>query len=196
MKKSEKITELAKALKKANEELKNVSYDTENPFFKAKYASLAHILETVRPILNKNGLFIMQDALMAEEKHLNVRTTLMHESGEWIESTVTIPIANGSRYDAQSAGAAISYGRRYALSAILNISSEEDDDGNSLVGNKKKGNNIDFDEIEKNVKNKNMDQLKDYWQELGKLKLYEKQQHAILNIFTERRKELESENNK
>jgi hypothetical protein len=63
-------------------------------------------------------------------EHVNVETVLMHESGEWIKGTISlIPKAD----DPQSVGSALTYARRYSLSAILGVASEEDDDANAAT---------------------------------------------------------------
>lgn len=127
MNKSESIKELATALAKFQGEVKNPANTAENPFFKSKYAPLDEILNLVRPTLSKHGLSIVQIPVMSEGM-VGVSTTLLHSSGEWIE---TLPILlKLDKQSAQGAGSAITYARRYALSAILGISSEDDDDGN------------------------------------------------------------------
>ena len=143
MKKSESIKEISSALVIANKELKNVTYDSTNPFFKSKYASLAHILDTVRPIMTKNGLSVIQEASRPDDGYIDVNTLLTHSSGEWIETVVNIAI--GKRDGPQGVGIAITYGRRYAISALLNISSEEDNDGND---SEKKEDKKNYDTID------------------------------------------------
>lgn len=127
MNKSESIKELATALAKFQGEIKNPSNTAINPFFKSKYAPLETVLNTVRPVLAKHGLSILQ-APSGDGEHIIVTTTLLHISGEWIESPELVLKAD--KATAQGAGSAITYARRYALSAILGISSEDDDDGN------------------------------------------------------------------
>jgi hypothetical protein len=85
------------------------------------------IVETIRPILAEHDLAIMQGASSDDGKVLTVETMLVHKSGEWMASDVVVPMA---KIDPQGAGGALTYGRRYGLSALLNIVSDEDDDGN------------------------------------------------------------------
>ena len=134
MNKSESIKELASALAKFQGEIKNPSNTATNPFFKSKYAPLDTVLNTVRPILSKNGLSIIQ-APSGDGELIIVSTTLLHSSGEWMEFPNLVLKAD--KATAQGAGSAITYARRYALSAILGISSEDDDDGNSQEPAKK-----------------------------------------------------------
>ena len=124
MNKSESIKELASALAKFQGEIKNPSNTATNPFYKSSYAPLDTVLNTVRPILSKNGLSIIQ-APSGDGELIIVSTTLLHSSGEWMEFPPLILKAD--KATAQGAGSAITYGRRYALSAILGISSEDDD---------------------------------------------------------------------
>jgi len=117
---SESTVKIGKALVAALGELSNPANTATNPFFKSKYAPLPDILNHVRPVLSKHGLCVLQDA--------GVTTRIVHESGEWIESdrlTLT-----PQKDDPQGEGGAITYARRYSLSAMLGISSEDDDDAN------------------------------------------------------------------
>jgi hypothetical protein len=57
---------------------------------------------------------------------------LSHESGEWIQSSLSLPLA---KHDPQGVGSAITYGRRYGLSAIVGIVADVDDDANAASGN-------------------------------------------------------------
>ncbi len=127
MNKSESIKELATALSKFQGEIKNPGNTADNPFFKSKYAPLNEILNVARPILAKNGLSVIQTP-SGDGQNIILTTTLIHSSGEWIESPELVLKAD--KATAQGAGSAITYARRYALSAILGISSEDDDDGN------------------------------------------------------------------
>lgn len=127
MNRSESITSLAKALAQFQGEIKNPNNTADNPFFKSKYAPLSDILNLVRPILSKHGLSIVQ-APTGDGEHIIIYTTLLHSSGEFMEfPPLTL---RTDKATAQGAGSAITYGRRYAISAILGISSEDDDDGN------------------------------------------------------------------
>lgn len=129
MNKSESIKNLAIALAKFQAEVKNPPNTANNPFFKSKYAPLSEVLNTVRPILSKHGLSVVQ-APSTEENNIVITTILIHESGEFIEPE---PLKlKMDKVTAQGAGSAITYASRYALSAILGISSEDDDDANSI----------------------------------------------------------------
>lgn len=132
MNKSDSITELATALAKFQGEVKNPSNTATNPYFKSKYAPLNDVLNLVRPLLSENGLSVVQ-APSGDGENIVVTTTLIHESGEWIEFPSLVLKAD--KATAQGAGSAITYARRYALSAVLGISSEDDDDGDHAEPN-------------------------------------------------------------
>lgn len=128
--KSESIINIAKALVAFNAEVKIIEKDAKNPHFKNDYATLDTIINEVRPILAKHGLVIMQFPGGDGEKY-TLRTMLIHESGEWIESEpLTMrPVKN----DPQGIGSCTTYARRYSLSAMLSLNTGEDDDGNSAT---------------------------------------------------------------
>ena len=129
MEKSEQLNELATALAKAQGELENASKSSANPHFKSKYADLAEILNTVRPVFSANGLSVTQCPGFANGM-VTVETLLMHVSGQWIISTISAPVG---KQDAQGVGSAITYCRRYSLAAVAGIA-QEDDDGNASIG--------------------------------------------------------------
>ncbi|MNM07382.1 ERF superfamily protein [compost metagenome] len=124
--KSESILNLAKALVAFNLEVKIIEKDAKNPHFKNDYATLDTIINDVRPLLAKHGLVVMQFP-GGDGENYTLRTLLMHESGEWIESEpLTMkPVKN----DPQGIGSCTTYARRYSLSAMLSLNTGEDDDG-------------------------------------------------------------------
>jgi hypothetical protein len=137
MESSEKIDLLAVALVKAQGEFPSVPMDADNPYFKSKYATLGSMIQTVKPILLKNGLAIIQMVcggvvMNTTQESVGVRTMLVHESGQYIMDSATINIDAGQgKNPAQVAGGYISYLRRYAYGAILGLYAEEDNDGNT-----------------------------------------------------------------
>jgi len=133
--KSDSIANLAQALALFQGEVSNPKNSANNPFFKSKYAPLNEVINTVKPIMAKQGLSVLQSP-SGDGERIVITTLLMHSSGEWIEGDPLILKAD--KVTAQGAGSAITYGRRYALSAILGITSEEDDDANHAAGNKEK----------------------------------------------------------
>lgn len=131
MQKSESIKELATALNKAQAEMSGAKKGANNPFFKSKYADLNAVVDAVRIPFSENGLSYSQFPIMEDNK-VGVETILMHESGEWMSSILTLPM---TKQDPQAAGSAITYARRYALQAIAGIPAE-DDDGNAASQSK------------------------------------------------------------
>ena len=124
--KSENVAELAKALSEFQGKMTAVKKDAINPFYKSKYATLDTIWETIRKPLSDSGLSVAQTMGLSGDKSI-LETTLYHTSGEWISGT---QLVNPVKDDPQSLGSAISYARRYSLSAILGIVADEDDDAN------------------------------------------------------------------
>lgn len=119
------MKQLAKALSLFHEKMKPVVKDKLNPHFKNKYASLDSILESIKEPLKSANLIFSQMPLEGGK----LKTVLVEtESGESIESTMDILL---TKHDPQAQGSALTYARRYALSSILGISTDEDDDGNA-----------------------------------------------------------------
>lgn len=126
---SEQINEIAAALAKAQAGMKNATLNKVNPHFKSKYADLADIRDTVTPALTANGIAVVQTVDPSGENGVYLRTRLVHASGQWMEGAC--PILNVT--DMQKMGSAITYARRYSLSAICGIAADEDDDVNAAT---------------------------------------------------------------
>lgn len=102
-----------------------------NPFLKNKYADLGAVIEALRVPFTKNGLSVSQ-MIGGDGGGISVTTVLLHKSGQWMESTITLPLGDEKgRSLAQSAGAIITYLRRYGLASIAGAYSDEDTDGNA-----------------------------------------------------------------
>lgn len=118
------------ALAKAQAEMSNVIKDSANPHFRSKFASLAAVRDVVIPALSAQGISIVQMPGNTEDGRVSIRTMLLHESGTLdcgsVATTVTVRGGN----EAQALGSALTYLRRYALSAIAGVA-QEDDDGNA-----------------------------------------------------------------
>lgn len=165
MNKSEQINELATSLAKAQGEIKAALKDSSNPFFKSKYADLSSVWEACRSALSKNGLSVTQLPFSVEGSFVGIETTLLHSSGQFISSSLTVPV---TKYDAQGIGSAITYARRYALAAVVGVVADEDDDGEGAVGRKKE---TKEPEPDKDGKAKleacdSLDMLQDVWASL------------------------------
>lgn len=133
MNKSESVAALAASLSAAQGELENATKNAANPHYKSRYADLAEVLNTVRPVFAKHGLSFIQMPLEVESGVAKLETVLMHKSGEWLSS---VSSATLGRNDAQGVGSVITYLRRYSLAAMAGIA-QEDDDGNAASGKKK-----------------------------------------------------------
>lgn len=129
MNKSEQINDLATALAAAQGEIENASKNSANPHFRSRYADLAEVLNTVRPVFARFGLSVTQMPSY-QDGFVSVETVLMHSSGQWISSTASAP---ASKQDAQGVGSCITYLRRYSLAAVAGVA-QEDDDANAAVG--------------------------------------------------------------
>jgi len=128
--KSESIGELAKALCKAQAEMKAAELNANNPFFKSKYADLGSVIEAIRKPFANNGLSFSQ-LVTSESGAIGLESMLLHESGEWISTSMSLPFGEEKgRSLAQNAGSIITYMRRYQLSALVGVYTGDDDDGN------------------------------------------------------------------
>lgn len=127
---SQDIKELIAALCKAQAVMKPAVFNKVNPHFKNKYADFTSCMECCREPLASNGLSVMQYCATINEK-LTLVTLLAHISGQWIQSHFPL---NPMKMDSQSIGSAMSYGKRYSLSALVGIVSEDDDDGEAAHG--------------------------------------------------------------
>lgn len=131
---TEQIGELAKALALSQSKMKLIIKDSDNPYFKSKYAGLDAVMHEFKSSFAPNGLAISQEFVPHENKNLMaLRTTLMHLSGQWISGTQEILPKGTGVQDVMSAS---TYARRYGICAITGITSTgEDDDGNAASGN-------------------------------------------------------------
>lgn len=104
-----------------------------NPFTKKNYADLASCIDAAKGPMKENGLSIVQTIEQGEDGKQYVRTTLMHTSGEFMESMYLI---SSERKDPQSVGSAITYARRYSYAALIGIANvdEEDDANEATIG--------------------------------------------------------------
>ena len=127
MNSSDSIKELATALAIVQGQLTFAKKDSKNPFFKSNYADLESVWDACRSLLSDNGLAIMQFPGDYVDGNMTLTTIMTHSSGEWVAQNMSLPV---SKPDAQGAGSAITYMRRYALAAIVGVV-QADDDGNS-----------------------------------------------------------------
>jgi hypothetical protein len=136
MQKSETLQDLAGAFAKAQGEFQAIQRTRTARVrtrtggeYSYQYADLADVIEATRGALAKNGLSIVQDVARGDNA-LTVTTMLLHSSGQFLSSELTVPLGEFGNNAVQALGGTITYARRYALSAVLNVASE-DDDGNA-----------------------------------------------------------------
>lgn len=130
MKTSEQIDKVAAALVAAQKEMGNAVKDSNNPFFKSKYADLLAIREAILPITTKHGLTVLQLPATLDGRNY-IETVVMHESGQFLSSMDEVVVSKQN--DPQSKLAAQTYTRRGSLQSFFNIGCE-DDDGNTAAG--------------------------------------------------------------
>lgn len=148
MKTSESIKNIAVALIDAQTKIKFAVKDSTNPHFKSRYADLASVIDAVKESLNLNGIAFIQTPTESPAGTLALNTRLLHTSGEWIEDTAVCPL---QKNDPQGYGSALTYLRRYSLSAICGLY-QDDDDGEAARMNPQ-------DYIKKIQSSKNLDEL-------------------------------------
>jgi hypothetical protein len=117
---------LAEALAAAQLEITDPAKDAVNPHFRSKYADLATVLKTVRPVLAKHGIALTQTTQILDGALVLV--TRLHWRNE--ELCGCYPISP-VKADPQGYGSAMTYARRYALQAIVGVAADDDDDGNA-----------------------------------------------------------------
>lgn len=125
---------LLPALLLASSELSNPKKDTKGHNY--KYATLDQILEIVKPVLKRHQIGVLQSPTgTLENDSVSIKTILFHSSGESLTEVFQIPMQIKSN-PTQDFGAAVTYGKRYALLSMLAICPEDEDtDG---VGSKEK----------------------------------------------------------
>jgi hypothetical protein len=123
------LAALAKALAKAQAALKAAKKDSDNPFYKSKYASLESVLDAIRGPFTDNGLAFTQVPDVLDNGTFVLVTRLMHEGGGQVVGRYPIvPI----KTDPQGYGSAVYYARRYSIEAMSGVArKEDDDDGNA-----------------------------------------------------------------
>lgn len=120
--------QIAKAFINAQKEMDNATKDSSNPDFRSKYADLNSVREACIPALNKHDIAVLQPIVQIDGKNY-VKTILLHESGETLDSLTEIIFSKSN--DAQAQGSGITYARRYGLQSLVCIGAEDDDGNNA-----------------------------------------------------------------
>lgn len=138
MKQSENITELLSSLAEIQKEIPTMPKNAKA--YGYKYTDLDTITQTIKPILHNHNVGYLQ-SVGAENGLQTLTTRVFNTKGEWIEDTTVLPVISGTKNNAaQTLGMSITYMRRYMLSAMLGITSDEDIDANTFVQNQKTSN--------------------------------------------------------
>ncbi len=117
------VDKIAPALLAAQKAMSHAAKSATNPHFKSKYADLATVIDAVKGPLNDAGIVFMQTIGNTTEG-VQVTTTLLHESGQSLESTIYLPVPQQTP---QAYGSGITYAKRYALQSMCGLPSEDDD---------------------------------------------------------------------
>ena len=142
---SDSIANLTLALSIVQGKMTHAIKDSANPFFKSKYADLESVWDVCRSLLSENGLAVMQfpgdiNFVQLEKENgdiniatkMSLTTIISHKSGEFMSQEMSVPV---TKPDAQGAGSALTYMRRYALAAVVGVV-QADDDANAAVVSK------------------------------------------------------------
>ena len=126
---SDSISSLAKAMIKAQAAINPASKDRLNPFTRSMYATLGSVVDSCRQALLNAGIWVTQYPVPVDGGEtgsvIGLVTKLVHaESGEWQSSLLVMPVPKN---DPQGFGSALTYARRYGLSAMVGIVTEDDD---------------------------------------------------------------------
>ena len=133
---SNEIEIIIKSLIEFRKNLKQPQKDANNPFFKSSYTTLDKVIEAIDETAPNHGLSFTQWAVSNEQGNVGVETLLLHSSGQYIHYDAIY--MKPEKNTPQAIVSAITYSRRYTISAIFGITSDEDDDGNQATGNKSK----------------------------------------------------------
>lgn len=135
---SEQLDQIAPALIAAQQEFSNPKKNTKGHHY--NYATLDQVIDCVVPVLNEHGIMLTQHHVPSEPGFVGLTTTLLHTSGQFIESTMMIPMeSNKSMSACQQYGSASTYARRYAIQAAAGLCAEADTDAHIERVNYKQG---------------------------------------------------------
>ncbi len=112
-----------KKILEVKKEIGVLSKNSKNPFFKSAYLDLNDLLNAVEPLLQKNGLVLLQPIKSREVM------SIIYDAETGAEVATSEMIIPENITDPQKLGSCITYFRRYTLKSLLAIA-ETDDDGN------------------------------------------------------------------
>ena len=126
----EKITDLLAELVEVQNELPTMPKSSQA--YGYKYTDLDTITQTIKPILHNHGIGYIQSVGGLSMDGMTLTTRIFNKAGQYIEDTAALPAINSTKNNAaQTLGMSITYMRRYALCAMLGITSDEDVDANT-----------------------------------------------------------------
>jgi len=147
--KTDQINELFCALSKAQGEIENAKKDSENPYYKSKYADLAEVINVAKTPLSKNGLCVSQyPTYNIDSKTVTVITILGHTSGQYIQNELT---SIADKMDIQTIGKLITYLRRYSYASIVGIAQEDDDGNDATLAQNKMQQKVPLPAVKKDI---------------------------------------------
>jgi hypothetical protein len=131
------MKELIKKMVKIQSELK-APKNQVNSFGKYKYRSCEDIIEAVKPLLAKEGLYMMiyDDIVEVGGKNYVKATATVYDGNDTISSMSVAreSIDKKGMDDAQQTGATSSYARKYALNGLFGIDDTKDADATNTHG--------------------------------------------------------------
>ena len=127
---SQTLSAIAPALVEALAQIAGAKKGKTNPAFKSRYADLESVIAASKDILAEHGLALVQFPGTCASGVMNLETVFVHSSGEWISGEMGIALG---KTDPQGVGSALTYARRYAQMAALNMPAV-DDDGERAMG--------------------------------------------------------------
>lgn len=119
------MSDLAKALAAVQAQLpqigKNATADTGK--YSYTYATLADVSDAVLPLLSAHGLSFVCMPTVTDDGSFVLHYQLLHTSGDHLEGRYPLPLQGGP----QAQGSAITYARRYVLTALVGVAPDDDD---------------------------------------------------------------------
>ena len=120
-------TSLIDKLLAIQKELKDPFNEKSNPYYNSSYAPLIAVIQPIREICNKHGVFLYQPLKSRGDGTLAVKTVVSSGNSEMLLAEIPIKMSD----NLQKVGSAITYARRYSLMAAFALSGNDDDDGNA-----------------------------------------------------------------
>lgn len=123
---TEKVLNMYEIIASIQDEIGNIKKDSKNPHFGNTYATYEQVLEVLTPIFRKHGLVAYHTFVTNEKQNVVAIKTIIRsmKDNAKLQSVLEMPLVKS---DPQAAGSAITYGKRYALLAMIGLGTEDDD---------------------------------------------------------------------